>query len=91
MALRMWSRGFDIFAPDEHVLYHRWARRPPLATTERIRAYQPTWLRTNLPTYLPIPLGGSAATARPFGSCTTALRKSEPRSSACAGCLAAKH
>lgn len=26
MALRMWTRGFDIFAPDVHVLYHRWER-----------------------------------------------------------------
>ena len=26
MALRMWTRGYDLYAPDAHVLYHRWER-----------------------------------------------------------------
>lgn len=26
IALRMWSRGYDLFAPDRHLVYHRWAR-----------------------------------------------------------------
>ena len=26
MVLRMWSRGWDLYAPDRHVLYHRWER-----------------------------------------------------------------
>jgi hypothetical protein len=26
MAVRMWTRGWDLFAPDGHVVFHRWAR-----------------------------------------------------------------
>lgn len=26
MAARMWTRGWDVFAPDEHVLFHLWSR-----------------------------------------------------------------
>ena len=26
VALRMWTRGWDLFAPDEHVVFHLWAR-----------------------------------------------------------------
>lgn len=26
MAVRMWTRGWDLFAPDEHVVYHLWER-----------------------------------------------------------------
>lgn len=26
MVLRMWTRGWDLFAPDAHVVFHRWAR-----------------------------------------------------------------
>ncbi len=26
IAVRMWTRGWDLFAPDEHVVYHKWSR-----------------------------------------------------------------
>ena len=26
IALRMWTRGYDLFAPDEHLVHHYWAR-----------------------------------------------------------------
>ena len=26
MAVRMWTRGYDLFAPDQHVVFHYWAR-----------------------------------------------------------------
>ena len=26
MVLRMWTRGWDLFAPDAHLLYHKWER-----------------------------------------------------------------
>ena len=26
MALRMWTRGYDLFAPDRHIAYHLWSR-----------------------------------------------------------------
>ena len=26
MAIRMWTRGFDLFAPDEHLVFHRYER-----------------------------------------------------------------
>jgi len=26
MAVRMWTRGWDLFAPDEQIVFHRWSR-----------------------------------------------------------------
>ena len=33
IALRMWTRGWDLFAPDAHMVFHLWAERSSYRTT----------------------------------------------------------